>query len=506
VNPQLTLASLFGSIAESDGGALLFADERDRYTRSDAAASVERAAAELLASGVQPGDRVAFMSGPSARHAVAYFACQRIGATVCALHLREPAHRLREAVAWLEARAIACDEEHRELAEAARGDGHIPILDVDALSSQSDGLATTPEPGPDDLSAIVMSSGTTGAPKGTLVRQRAHHATASAGAAVFGDIGPGSSVLVPVAPSAAAWSHMVLPFVAAGAAVHFLGRFDARRYVETLVRERVTHAPIVPTMWRMVLASVEPDDDLASVACAFFAGEAGSPELVDLFRRVLPGARVRTGYLSAEGGCASGVVADESVLVDAGKPSSTGRPVPGCELRIVDPDGSVDDVVSAGEEGEIVLRSESLATGYWKDEGLTGHRFVSGWWRSGDVGRVDAEGDVFIVGRTDHVINSGGLKVHAEEVEAALLQHPNVTLAAVVAEPDQRWGQAVVAHVVRTGDATAEEILAFCRERELLSSVKLPKRVYFHESLPLGPTGKLARRALSAPVPGVEAR
>ncbi len=508
-----TLPPLVGPAARGDREALYAADERERYTVDEAEAAVDRIAAGLVGLGARKGDRVAFLSGGSARHLLTFLACQQLGVVPCALHLREPPARQREAIAWIEPSLVVCDAEH----EAAAAE----ILDGDALAlitlgdTRPDGAAAAvgellrgggepvgAQPGPDDLALIILSSGTTGAPKGALDLQRNLHATAAAGRAVFGEIGPGSSALVAVPPSAAAWNHIVLPFLAARAAVHFVQRFDAAAYVETLARERITHAPLVPTMWLMALAALdETRCDLGSLRLAFYAGEVGSQALVDELRAKLPRAAIRTGYLSGEGGCASACVADEADLLH-GKPATTGRPIAGVELRIVEPGAPIDETVRPGEEGEIVLRSPSVATGYWRDDELTRERFVDGWWRSGDLGRLDQDGCLYIVGRTDNVINSGGLKIHAEEVEAALMLHPAVTLAAVVPAPDPKWGQAVEAHVVLSdGTVTADQILAFCRERDAVASFKLPKRIVFHDALPTGPTGKLYRRALLTPAP-----
>jgi acyl-CoA synthetase (AMP-forming)/AMP-acid ligase II len=510
-----TLTSLVDLAMRRKGRDLLFADEHERYTGDEARVAVAQIGNGLVELGARQGDRVAFMATSSVRHALSFFACHRLGIIPCALHLREPLARLAEALKWLEADMVICDAEHEDLAgsalsAAARG---VPVLGLgDAPASLAEAAVgeflvgddvvpdlTSVHVREDDLAMIILSSGTTGSPKGTLNLQRTLYATAMAGAPVFGAIGSGDALVVAVAPSAAAWIHMVLPFVAVSASVHFMRRFEAAAYVETLGRERITHAPIVPTMWRMALAAVEEDhSDLPWLRVAFFAGEVGSADLVAEMKRKLPGARLRTAYLSAEGGCASACVADESVLIDAQKASSAGRPIRGCELRVVALDGSIDDELPAGEEGEIVLRSASIAAGYWKAEELVQLRFINGWWRSGDIGYVDDQGDLFIVGRTDHVINSGGIKIHAEEVEAALMQHPAVTLAAVVPARDKRWGQAVVAHVVLSDPSTtADEIIAFCRDRQLLASVKLPKKLVFHERLPMGPTGKLYRRGLA---------
>lgn len=210
------------------------------------------------------------------------------------------------------------------------------------------------------------------------------------------------------------------------------------------------------------------------------------------------GARVASLYLSSEGGCGCGVLATNADLMGRGKFASSGKPVIGADLRIVAPEGGIDAILPAGEVGEIVLSGPSLAVGYWKDGPQTQARFVAGWWRSGDMGFVDAEGDLFITGRTDNLINSGGIKVHAEEIERALLGHPQVVQAAVVGQPDAQWGQRIEAFVVLRGDGTAPDALeAHCRAAGL-AGFKLPKAFHRVDGLPTGPTGKLYRRALRA--------
>jgi acyl-CoA synthetase (AMP-forming)/AMP-acid ligase II len=171
----------------------------------------------------------------------------------------------------------------------------------------------------------------------------------------------------------------------------------------------------------------------------------------------------------------------------------------GADLRIVAADGGIGDILPAGVEGEVAVSGPSLALGYWKDPEKTRARFIDGWWRSGDMGSVDEEGDLFITGRTDNLINSGGIKVHAEEIERALLAHPEVVQAAVVGQPDDRWGQRIEAYVVLRGAGLAADALeAHCRATGL-AGFKLPKVFRPVASLPTGPTGKLYRRALRTP-------
>lgn len=166
-------------------------------------------------------------------------------------------------------------------------------------------------------------------------------------------------------------------------------------------------------------------------------------------------------------------------------------------MRIIAPEGSFDDVLPTGEIGEICLSGASLAAGYLGDPERTKSRFVDGWWRSGDLGRLDEDGFLFFEGRADNMINTGGIKVYGEEIEAILLAHPGIQMVAVVGRPDEKWGNRVVAHIVASGDLTEEDVLAFCDARGM-AGFKKPRELHFHDALPLGPTGKLDRGALKS--------
>ena len=163
------------------------------------------------------------------------------------------------------------------------------------------------------------------------------------------------------------------------------------------------------------------------------------------------------------------------------------------------PGGSFDDEAPHGETGEIAVSGPSLAIGYWKDEALTREKFRDGWWRSGDLGRLDDDNYLWVSGRIDNVINTGGIKVSGEEIEHALLSHPNIAQCAVVGQPDQRLGQRIEAYLVASGAAPdTEAIHQYLRNERHLAGFKVPKVFHFVAALPTGPTGKLFRRALRA--------
>lgn len=508
-----TLPALLELSARWKGDDVLLEDEHEALTAPAVLDAVQRAAGGLVEAGVGKGDTVAFLVGSSVRHAVTLFACAQIGALPCALHARDVPLRLAHVVDWLGARLLVTDADRDGLArEVQRLTKVRPRLLALSAAVDGDALAygdlvrsaprTTCDVTDDDPAYIILSSGTTGEPKGIVHRHRTGWAAGVMGGPVYGDIGRSDRLLIPMAPSFAAWFNLSLPFLAARSTLVFRGRYDPAAYVADLVQARITYAALTPTLWRLALRAADSTGALEHVRYAFFSGEPGSADLIAAIADVLPSASIRQAYLSSEGGAAAGVVADHELLVTCGRPTAAGLPAPGADLRVVALGGSPNVPLASGEVGEIALTGASLADTYWADNDQTHRRFVDGWWLTGDIGYQEPDGHVYVTGRTDNVINTGGVKVHAEEVEAALLSHPDIELAAVVGVTDETWGTAIEAHVVaRTADLTEADILAYCRSLPTLPVFKVPKRVVFHETLPTTATGKISRRALRPGAP-----
>ncbi|MBO22544.1 MAG: hypothetical protein CMM26_09285 [Rhodospirillaceae bacterium] len=479
----------------------LFTDPEERLTGREVSDQVERVASGLLDAGYRTGNVVAFLCGPSVRHLITFFACQRIGLVPCAFHVNDSTDRLAQTVMFINAKALFADQGLAEKAEAIAGEVPVVFLGGDGNSLDTY-LETTPgalpdsPPAPDDPALILMSSGTTGEPKCILHT----HATLAAMTPLADEIyrcsSPDDSVIVIMPPAFAAWAITTIPMLSLGARFYLDPNFAPDRFLLALQDERITLAPLVPTIWRMVLEAGPEEYDLSAVRSAFFSGEPGSADLVDaLSTHITP--NVCTAFLASEGCAASAIVAGPDILVAGNKPEGAGRPVSTAVIRIIDPEGSLEDILPAGEVGEIALQSPSLSIGYLNKPALTAEKFVDGWWRSGDLGLMDAEGVVFVKGRTDNQINTGGVKVRAEEIEVVLLQHPDVANAAVVGEPDETWGERIEAHVVsRDPDLTEKLLLDFLEGGDLLPRRLLPKAVHFHDALPTGATGKLYRRGL----------
>jgi acyl-coenzyme A synthetase/AMP-(fatty) acid ligase len=504
-----TLSDLFIRSAQWRGRDELFVDDENRIPGTDALDQALGMAQGFAANGAASGEVIAFLCRSSARHAVAWFAAPLSGRIACSLHVRERTQRLGQALGWLDAKILVHDDDLeaeaiaavtasgraiRRISLGARGSADADYSDIVASMARFDIAANRPKPA--DLAAIVFSSGTTGKPKGIMHTQKTLLEAAKGGQVVMGPITPDSATLLYMQPSFAAWPIIVLPFVAAKAKVCFGKIFTPAAFLETCQRERITKAPLVPTMWRMVFEASPENYDLSALTLVSISGEAPAPSDVrQLYDRICK--NICCVYLSGEAFTASGVMANTRDLMERGKIGSSGRPVVGGDVRILVPGGSFDDEAADGETGEIAISGPSLAVGYWKDPELTREKFRDGWWRSGDLGRLDADRYLWVSGRIDNVINSGGIKVSGEEIEHALLSHPSVAQCAVVGQPDQKLGQRIEAYLVARGAPPAhDDISRFLREQRHLAGYKIPKAFHWIDAMPTGPTGKLFRRAL----------
>ena len=504
-----TLRDLYLRSCEWRAAEPFFVDERERIGGTQALDRSLRMAQGYAELGAGRGDVVAFLCRSSARHAVSWFGGPLAGRVVCNLHARETPERLGETIAWLEAKILVHDADLADLAKSAvtrtrtscarvsLGERGTAAATYDALVSGTERLTIAGEsPAPGDLAAIILSSGSTGRPKGVMHTQHTLLETAKGGQLAFGPITPNDAVLLLMQPSFAAWVVIVVPFAGGKGKVCFGSQFTPSSFLSLLERERITMAPLVPTMWRRVFDEDLSRYDLSALRLATISGEPpAASDIERLTRSVCPG--VASLYLSSEGLTASAVLAFTPDLLKPGKAASSGRPALGVDVRIIDPAGGFDDEVPRGESGEIAISGPSLAIGYWKNPELTRLRFRDRWWRSGDLGRLDEDGFLWVLGRLDNIINSGGIKVSGEEVERALLSHPAVAQCAVIGRPDPGFGQRIEAYLVCRGTPPgAEALQAHCREECGLASFKVPKMFHFVNELPTGPTGKIYRRAL----------
>jgi long-chain acyl-CoA synthetase len=457
----------------------------DRWHRSgelrDRAARVASGLAEL---GVAPGDRVVVFAANAPEVPLLYNAIWRAGAVVTpAIFLLPPpelGHILRDS----EARLVVASP---EFADTARTVAEVPVVSTDDLPEGDEAPIVARRE--DDLAALMYTGGTTGRAKGVML---SHASLWEVGKAAE-EAGYVPGIVRSLVPLPLSHSYGLLVTVvglhAREPGVSVLMRwFEPGRFLELAQEHGIQISAVVPSMLQLLLAQPLEEYDLSSlryVACG--AAPLAREAIADLERR-LPQVELREGYGLTE----------TSALVSTNPPGrirlgSVGLPVPGCELRVVDDD---DRKLPAGEVGEICCRSPFVMEGYWRAPELTAEAMRGGWFHTGDLGRVDEDGYLYVVDRKKDLIIRGGFNVFPRDVEDALLEHPAVAFAGVVGRADERHGEEVVAFVaLRNGSAvSAEDLVAFAKER--IGGYKYPREVRIVPDVPLTPVGKIDRKAL----------
>jgi long-chain acyl-CoA synthetase len=269
-------------------------------------------------------------------------------------------------------------------------------------------------------------------------------------------------------------------------------KFTAQSFCEAVARERVTHTVLVPTMINALTQFPDLQKyDLSRLGRIAYGGSPVAPELIHRTRAVLPHVKLVQGYGLSETGFLTALLDDEHTLA---RLTSCGRALPGIDVRVVDPSGTE---VSADQPGELVARGANVMCGYWKNPDESNRAFRDGFFRTGDIGRQDADGYFYLLDRLKDMIVTGGENVYCGEVEAVLYEHPAVHEAAVFGIPDPQWGELVTACVVLKpgGVLTANDVMAYCRQS--LANYKIPRRIEFVDTeLPKSGSGKILKRIL----------
>ena len=456
-----------------------------------------RAAALIQASGVRPGDRVAIMLPNVPEFAVVYYGVLRAGAVVVPMNPllkeREVGYYLSDAQAGVIFSGTACAP--AALAGAASAGATCIVVE----GSFADLLAACP-PAPgvaersgDDTAVILYTSGTTGQPKGAELT----HANLSANVEVF------ATDLVAIGPDDVIFGGLPLfhsfgqtcglnAAVRVGACLTLVPRFVPGTVLSVLVRDRVTVFEGVPTMYVALLGEPERESfDLSALRVCVSGGAALPVEVMRGFEKAF-GCVILEGYGLSE----TSPVASLNHPDRERKPGSIGTPIRGVAMRVVDEHG-VD--VPAGAVGEIAIQGHNVMKGYWQRPEATAEAVPDGWFRSGDLARVDEDGFYFIVDRRKDLIIRGGYNVYPREIEEVLYEHPAVAEAAVVGVPDGALGEEVgAAVVVKPGETvTPQEIQEYVKGQ--VAAYKYPRQVWFLDALPKGPTGKVLKREIHAP-------
>ncbi len=454
---------------------------------------VDAATLRLASLGLNRGDRVAYLGYNHPEILVLLFACARLGAILVPLNFRLARAEHADILAHAEASMLVVEPDFYESAAAIRQ--HRPLMRLIALRGAPAGwfawegpMPTGFEPklpGTDaDPVLIVYTSGTTGKAKGAVHTQAALLWNV-VNATLYQDLTSRDHVLT-VLPMfhVGGLCIQTLPALHAGAMVTIHARFDPGLWLRDVATRRPTLSLLVPATIKAVIT--HPDwakTDLSSLRELNTGSSTIAESLfVPFHARGIPVAQV---YGSTETGPVSMYLRAEDAQRKVG---SAGKPAMHAEIRLVDADGHD---VQPGEVGEIWVRAPNLMSGYWKDP--DNPAFRDGWFRSGDLARVDAEGYYWVVGRSKDMIISGGENVYPAELENILADCPDVVEAAVVGVPDPKWGEAVVAAIVRRPGAALDEAAVMALFEGRLARYKLPRRISFVDALPKSAIGKVQK-------------
>ena len=445
----------------------------------------------LVERGIAPGDRVGLLYDNDGwlDYAVSYFAVSKAGGVAVPLSPRWARPELAHVIAHAGCRAVLTQEPLAATArEACEETPERVIEDLDAAAAGRAESTFQIDRSDDDLADISYTSGTTGTPKGVA----APHANLCFDH--FAGSSPWSGQVfvhaIPATTFAGTYAMMLIPCQQRMTTVT-LPRFVPERYAAVLEERRASVTYLVPAMARLLLDSGTAErHDLSSVRIVRFGTAPMPSTTLRHLAGVFPNAALINVYGLTEAGPAG-----TTMMFDEARPDSVGKPLGGARLRITDETGRD---VPAGETGDVWLGLPDGLRGrvYYRDAEATGQTFRGGWVRTGDIGYLDAEGYLFVVDRAKDVVIRGGYKVSSLEVEAVMVQHPDVVEAAVVAVPHDVLGEDVAAFVVPRPGAAPDtaSIEAFCRER--LADYKVPRRLVFVDDLPRNALGKVLKREL----------
>jgi long-chain acyl-CoA synthetase len=513
------------SRAWGDRAFVVFEDERLSYHDHYRAAS---ALAWRLADdyGVRKGDRVAIAMRNFPEWPIAFWAATSIGAIAVPLNAwgtgDDLAYGLRDSGARV---AIVDNERLARLKSQPAGDHFATLIAVrtppdargetitleeligppSAYGSLPDRAPPDRNIQPDDDATILYTSGTTGRPKGALGTHRnimcnlVNITFTGARAAIRrGDPLPAppaeqKSILLPVPFFHVTGCHSIMiPALANGAKIVLMYRWNAEAALELIERERINGMSGVPSMTWQLLESPDFDTrDVSSLEGLSYGGAAAAPELARKIAALFPGKFAGQGYGATETSSVSTSNGAEDYLA---RPNSVGPAVPGCDLRVVDDAGKV---LPVGAIGELEIYGANVVKGYWNNPQATAAAFRDGWYRTGDIGRMDRDGFVYLLDRAKDMLIRGGENIYCVEIEDALLAHPDILEAAVVGIPDRVLGELVgaVVQVKRGARLTPEAVIDHLRPR--LAAFKLPVHVEVRaEELPRTASGKVVKTQL----------
>ena len=485
-----------------DQVAIIFGERRISFKELDHRSN--RVARSLLAAGIGSQDHVAFldMNGPD--YFEVLFGCAKINAINVGINWRLSPAEVASTVNDAEAKVLFVGPEFSEAVDRVR-DQLVTVAAVVHLGEEYEGWLAPEgwgdpgvESGPGDVALQLYTSGTTGLPKGAML-SNANLETLITRILPDWEFDSDSVNLVASPLFNIAGGGWALVGMYAGATTILLRTATPPSLLQAITEQRVTNALLVPALLAFMLQVPGVEGiDFSSLRAIVYGASPISADVLARSIRTFGCHFIQAYALTEHTGGATILRPEEHDLGNPQRLLSAGRPHAWVSMRIVDPATAQDK--PTGEVGEIWLRSGQVMKGYWNRAEATAETVTAdGWLRTGDAGFVDAEGFLYLQDRVKDMIITGGQNVYPVEVENALMGHPGVADVAVIGIPDETWGEAVKAIVVRSAgtDVSTDELIAFARER--IAHFKAPSSVDFAESLPRNPSGKVLKRELREP-------
>jgi 2-furoate---CoA ligase len=490
--------------------AIALVDDQVRWTYRDLYEECMTVAANMQRLGLLPGDHILAVLKNRREAIVVYWACQLLGLIYTPLNFRMPSGEIAYCINDASPGVIFYEEANRATIEEALRKAQSAVKTIavgtgtgsdsfEALRRRGESLQPVSSVSDDAIAIMLYTSGTTGQPKG-VPRSHLNESSAATAHIIQNQYTLFESTIGVMPFYHTMGMRSVLSTTFLNGKFVLLPDYDAQQALELIAKERLTSLYLVPTLYYDLLNLPQLDHyDLSSLTRLGYAGAAMTSTLTQLcFERLHP------KHFVNHFGSSEVYTFTVCSWLDR-KPTCAGRPGFHEDIRIVTADSTrlvqPDEVVGVNTPGEVIvsLTSPEAFKGYWRRPDANAKALRQGWYFTGDVGTWDEDGDLWLQGRVDDMLISGGENIHPLEIEDVLAQHPNVREVAVAGLPDEHWGQAVVAFVTpRNASLTAEELDHFCLANTHLANFKRPRRYVFVKAIPKSPQGKILRRKLQA--------
>jgi long-chain acyl-CoA synthetase len=491
------LASIATETAERipDGIAYKLDDNEVNWQAVDEGSS--RVAGLLKEKGLEPGDRAGIMLPNIPYFPIVYYGILRAGGTVVPMNVLLKGREVKFYLEDPEAKWLFAWHQFAEAAEKGAEEAGAEVIlaepgEFEKLLGEAEPDHDVAERDGSDTAVILYTSGTTGQPKGAELTHDNMLSNAKASRDLFGT--SDDDIVLGALPLFHSFGQTCTMNACAvgGATLTFIPRFDPAKALEIIERDKVTMFSGVPTMYNAMLHDDSREQrDTSTLKTCTSGGSAMPGELLRGFEKAFD-AMVLEGYGLSE----TSPVASFNHPDKERKIGSIGTPIEGVEMKVVDDDRNE---VEQGEVGEIAIKGHNVMKGYWNRPDATAEAIQDGWFFSGDMAKVDEDGYFFIVDRKKELIIRGGYNVYPREIEEVLYEHEGVLEAAVVGVPDESMGEEVGAAVVlKEGqDVSADDLKAYVKEQ--VAGYKYPRKIWFVDELPKGPTGKILKREIEVP-------